>query len=148
MLLDKQNMFSEAQSVGTAIATVVSTNSIDLGAAGTTPTGAAIGYDIGKSGDVRILCQVTSTVTSGGAATIQAQLVMSDNANLSSPTVLQETTVIALATLIAGYQFRLNTIPAGITKRYLGMQYVVGTAAPTAGTITSGIVLTKQTTTV
>jgi hypothetical protein len=66
MQLDKQNMFSEAQSIATTVGTVVSTNAIDLGAAGTTPTGASILYDIGR-GDVGLLCQVTTTVTSGGA---------------------------------------------------------------------------------
>jgi hypothetical protein len=73
---------------------------------------------------------------------------MSDNANLSSPTVLSETPAIALATLAAGYQFRLKTIPMGVTKRYLGMQYVVAGATTTAGAITSGIVATRQSTSI
>jgi hypothetical protein len=145
MILDKQNMFSEAQSVATTVGTVTSTNSIDLGAAQTTATGGAILADIARAGDLQVLCQVTTTVTSGGAATISAQLIQSANADLSSPTVLVQTPAIALATMIAGYQFRL-AVPPGISQRYLGMQYVVAGATTTAGAVTSGIVETKQTT--
>lgn len=148
MMLDKQNMFSEAQSVAAVASTIVSTNSVDLGAAGTTPTGASIIYDIGRSNEVKVFAQVTTAVTSGGSATVQVQLIHSDNADLSSPTVLVETAAIAVASLVAGYQFRLGVVPVGVSKRYLGMQYVIATATTTAGKITSGIVLDKQTTSI
>ena len=50
----------------------------------------------------------------------------------------------ALATLIAGYQFRL-AVPPGVSKRYLGLRYTVGTAETTAGKVTAGLVIDKQT---
>ena len=145
MILDKQNLWSDAQSIAAAAGTVVSTNAIDLGAAQTDTLGNTLPRDPGRGGQVEMIATLTETVTSGGAATVQAQLVSSANADLSSPTVLQSTAALALATLKAGYQFRL-ALPAGINQRYIGMQYVIGTATTTAGKVTAGIVAAKQTT--
>jgi hypothetical protein len=54
--------------------------------------------------------------------------------------------VLAKAALIAGYIFAISgRLPPGITQRYLGLQFVIGTATVTAGTVTAGIVLDEQT---
>lgn len=144
MILDKQNMFSEAQDLAQAAGNYLSTNTIDLGSPGSPVVGGIVS-DVGRGMPLEVICQITETFTSGGAATVQAQLVMADNAALSSNlTILDETPAIALATLIAGYQFRLRAIPQGITKRYLGMRYVIGTATTTAGEITSGLALSRM----
>ena len=162
MLLDKENLASDAQAV---TATAVSTNSVDLlgtfwynpgAAAPTTPQipgfvatpGASQSLnapkDFGKGADIQAFCQVGTAAFTGGTS-IQAQIIMSANANLSSATVLAESAVIALASLVAGYQFRFGTVPPGITSRYLGYNYVVvGTMA--TGTITAGFMLDRQTT--
>jgi hypothetical protein len=138
MILDKQNMFSEAQAV-TALGNTLSTNTIDLGVAGTPVVGGLI-TDVGRGGNVEVVAQVVTAFTSGGAATLQVQLVMADDAALTSNlTVLDETAAIALASLVAGYQFRMGTIPGGVTKRYLGIRYIVGTAVMTAGAVTAGL---------
>lgn len=145
MYLDKQTLLSDDQDLSQAAGTYVSTNTIDLGTAGTIPhLGGTPLMDIGRGNEPDLLCQITETFTSGGAATLTVQLIQSANADLSSPTILQTTPALALATLVAGYQFRLR-IPPGISARYLGVQYVIGTATTTAGTVTAGIVLDKQT---
>jgi hypothetical protein len=150
MMLDKQLLCSDAQTLVLSAGTYLSTNTIDLGAAGTVAlSGAAPSFDVGRGEDaaaVGVLAQLTADVTSGGAATLQVNLVMADDAALTSNlTVLQSTPAIALATLKAGYQFRLSTLPPGVTKRYLGFQYIIGTAAITAGAITAGLVANKST---
>ncbi len=146
MVFDKQNLFSDAQSLVAGAGTVVSTNSIDTGAAGTIPvTNGSPIHDVGRGQAVEVVAQITTDVTSGGAATIQFQVITSANADLSSPTVLCETAAIAKATLVAGYRFRIGTIPPGVSSRYLGTQYVIGTAAVTAGAVTAGLVLNSQT---
>lgn len=131
-LIDKQLVLSDAQAPTTG--TTVSTNTIDLGAAGTVPfLGGSPLNDPGRGVGVGVVVQVVTTVTSAGSSTVQVQLVESDNADLSSGTVLCESAAIAKATLVAGYRFRLPALPKGISKRYLGVQYVVATADLTAG---------------
>lgn len=151
MMLDLQNLLSDSQSIAAAAGTVVCTNAIDLGAAGTIPAGfqarGGAPHDIGRAGNQTLLVQIDEAVTSAGAATVDFQLIMSANSDLSSPTVLQTTGVIGKATLVVGYQARL-ALPVGISARYLGVQYVIGTAATTAGKATAALVSDKQTTTV
>lgn len=148
MLLDLQNILSDDQDLAQAAGTYVSTHTIDLGVAGTTPAGfqarGSAPHDIGAGAVPELLMQVTQTFTSGGAGTLRFDLIMSANADLSSPTILASTQAIALATLVAGYLARL-AIPAGITARYLGAQYVVATATMTAGKCTTGLLLNRQT---
>lgn len=150
MLMDLQNLLSDAQTIAAVASTIVSTNSMDLGTAGTVPGTGPSGvagtviHDIGRGNTGHLLCQITEAVTSAGAATVQFQLIMSANADLSSPVVLQETIAIGKATLTAGYMARLE-IPPGISSRYLGAQYVIGTATTTAGKVTTAIVMDRQT---
>lgn len=148
-LMDLQNLMSDSQTIAAAAGTVVCDHSIDLGAAGTVPPGfQARGtprHDIGASAKPpKLFIQIDQTVTSGGSATIRFDLIQSDNADLSSPDILASTQAIAYATLVAGYQPRLE-LPAGISKRYIGTQYVIATATTTAGTVTAGLVADKQT---
>ncbi len=142
-MLDKQTLLSDQQSLIAAVGTVVSTNAIDLGvtgAVGTDDVGNKIFSDPGRSPKVELLCQIVDTVlASGGASTITFQLISSANANLSSPTVINQTTAISKASLVAGYKARL-AIPPGIAERYIGAQYVIATNDVTAGKVTCGIV--------
>jgi hypothetical protein len=142
MLLDNQNLVSNNQSLVQAAGTYLSDFSIDLGATGTIPgLGGSPNSDPGKS-DIEFIAQIVQTFTSGGAATLQVNLVMADDAALTTNlVVLESTPVLALATLVAGYQFRLgHQLPVGITKRYIGLQYIIGTAAMTAGKVTAGVI--------
>lgn len=143
MIMDRETLVSINQSCAAGPSTIVSTDKIDLGAAGTTARGNTPPQDAGRA-DPELLVQVTTDFATADAATLQVQLCESDNADLSAPTVVCETPVLAAALLVAGYQPRLD-VPVGIKKRYLGMNYVIGTGTFSAGKITAGIILDRQT---
>lgn len=133
-ILSLQNLFSNAQAI---TATAVSTNIIDLGAAGT-PYGAAaaLNGDVGAGARIPLFFVVTeafNTLTSLAVA-----LEMSASSDLSSSTVLS-TQSIALASLVVGKRLNLTVLPQNITQRYLGMRYTVTGSNPSTGKITSGI---------
>jgi hypothetical protein len=120
MLIDKQNQFSDAQAV-TATGSTASTNVIDLGVAR----------------HLALLCEVVTPFTSGGSATLRVQVqTSSDNA---AWTTLAQSDDVPVASLVQGYRFLPNELPGG-TSRYLRLNYVVGTAAMTAGAITAALV--------
>lgn len=126
MYVDAQARPSNAQAVTTG--TQLSTDSIDLLTGVDNP---------GRSGmPLRAIVVVTTTFT--GGTSLQAQLVQSDNANLSSPDVLASGAVIVEASLTAGAKL-LDVPMPDTTKRYIGFQYVtVGTHG--AGAVTGAIV--------
>ncbi len=126
MLMDAQARPSFGQAITTG--TQVSTDTIDLGAAIDNP---------GRSGmPLRAYASVSTTFT--GGTSIQAQLISSASANLSSPTVLASGPVVAEAAATAGAVLIDVPFP-DTTQRYIGFQYVsVGTHG--AGAVTAGIV--------
>lgn len=143
MMTDLQNLLSDAQAPTTG--TTVSTNTIDLGAAGTVPAGfIARGtpkHDLGAGKeicvDVRTVTSCTSTSSDG---TVQVQLITSASADLSSPTVICSTAAIVCPA--AGYRFRLRGVPPmGAHGRYLGVQYVIAVHDLTAGAFDAGLVI-------
>lgn len=140
-MLDQQTILSEDQDLAQAAGTYASTNSYDLGAPGTDALGNTVAHDAGQS-NIPIEVRVTTAFASAGAATVQVQVIQSANADLSSPDVLFETPAIAKATLVAGYRFQTGSLPPGVTKRYIGVQYVIGTATTTAGKCTAYIPFT------
>jgi hypothetical protein len=145
MMYDIQNTFSSNQALAEDAGSYLGDFSADLGSAGTDALGNAVVKDLGRGAPVEVVVQVTTAFTSSGSATVQAQLVMADDAALTSNlVVLDETAAIAVATLVAGYQFRLRAVPQGITKRYLGVRYVIGTATTTAGKCTAFLASSRQ----
>lgn len=131
MYLDKQNLFSEDQAV---TVTAVSTNVIDLGA------NASEIQALFEKGMVEVLAQVTTAFADGTSLKVTLQ-TDSDEAFGTVATVY-ETAAIAVASLVAGYKFRVGSLPVGI-KRYLRLNYtVVGTMS--AGKILAGLVLNAQ----
>lgn len=126
MYLDKQNLYSEDQAL---TATAVSTNVIDH-----TVT------ELGPGEPVEVIAQVTEAFTGGTSVAVTLQ-TDSDEAFGTAVDVVS-TAAIAVASLVAGYQFRLSTLPVGLL-RYTRLNYtVVGT--PTAGAVTSGLALDRQ----
>jgi hypothetical protein len=128
MIIDSQNQFSSAQAV-TSTGSTASTNVIDLGA----------NRDIGGAVTDRLmlLCDVVAPFTSGGSATLQVQFqTSSDNSVWST---LAQSDAIPVASLVQGYKFLPGEVPGG-TARYVRLNYVVGTAAMTAGKITAALV--------
>lgn len=126
MYVDAQARPSNAQAVTTG--TQVSTDSVDLLTAADNP---------GRGGQpLRAIVVVTTAFT--GGTSLKAQLIQSDNANLSSPDVLYDGAVIAEASLTAGAKL-LDVPMPDVTKRYIGFQYVtVGTHG--AGAVTGAFV--------
>lgn len=144
MIPDRQHMFSIAQDIGQVQAAYLSTNTIDMGALGTNVFGDSVQYDPGSGGAFQVYCKILEAVV-GTSSTILFELVSADNAALSSNlTVLYATAAIPEATLVVGYNVQI-LVPTGITQRYLGMRYTVGTATTTAGTVSSGIIWDRQT---
>ena len=131
MILDSQNMFSNAQAV---TVTANSSNVIDL----------SVARDLGPGEDIDFFALINTTFT--GATSMVVALVTADNAALSSnPIVLQQTDVIAEANLTAGtYLLRGSVNVSRVApKRYLGVVYtVVGTHG--AGAITAGLIKDQQ----
>ena len=145
MQLDAQCLFSDDQDLSQVAATYLCSNSYDLGVAGVDALGNTIIKDLGRGNVPHLLVQVTETFTSGGAATVDFQLITDSVEGLdSTPLVIASTGAIGYATLVAGYQARL-TIPAGITERFIGVQYVIAGATTTAGKATAGLIALAQT---
>lgn len=129
MYVDDLLKLSAAQAV---TATAVSTNTIDLLTA----------QDIGEGENLYVDFKVGAAFTAGGAATMTAQLITSASANLSSPTVIDQTGAIPVASLVAGYRTALRIPPqiGSLGQRYFGINYVVATGPMTAGDISARIV--------
>jgi len=150
MILDRQLLLSENQDLSQTAANYLSTNSIDLGTTGTIPgVGGTPVSDVGRGTPKNLFVQVTETFTSGGAATLQVHVVsgtaVDGNGQLSAGVKIHNSSrVYALADLVAGKQLEV-AIPPGIDQRYLALRYDIGTATTTAGTVTAGIVLDRQT---
>jgi hypothetical protein len=142
MILSAEQLFSDDQAV---TATAVSTNYIDLGAAGT-PYGAAaaMSRDVGKGTIIPLLIQATAAATAAGAATVTFSIETDDNSSFSSATTVATTPAIGKAELVAGYRAVLNIVPEKL-ERYVQIRYTVATGPLTAGAFTAGITMGNQT---
>lgn len=129
MIVDNLLALSAAQAV---TSTAVSTNTLDLLTA----------QDIGEGRALYVDFKVPTTFTAGGSATLTIQIISSASANLGTPTVLDQTGAIPVASLIAGYRTVLRIPPqiGSLGQRYLGIQYTVATGPMTAGAIDARIV--------
>jgi hypothetical protein len=135
MLIDKQNQFSaDAGDSPTATGSTASTNIIDLGVA----------RDIGGAvtEQLMLLCEVVTAFTSGGSATLQVQFQTAPDNGSGAPgswSILSQSDAIAVAALVQGYKFLPGELPGG-TQRFIRLNYVIGTAAMTAGTLKAALV--------
>lgn len=124
-MTDRETTFSNDQAVTTG--TQVSTDKYDAGVSGA---------NINTNRQLQVL--VTVTTAFAGGTNLTVNLVESDSADLSSPTVLATSGAVAEANLTAGARLLATAVPR-TSKRYLGLQFVsVGTH--TAGTIFGGLV--------
>ncbi len=127
MIFDYENLFEEDQT-DTTVATHYSVNYINKEL-----TGDALEQ-------VRFLCQVTETFTSGGAGTAQFLLQSASESTFSSNLVTHlDSGAIALATLVAGYKpFGAGCrVPVGMGV-FQRTALVIGTSTMTAGKVTTG----------
>lgn len=159
MILDGFLQWSSAQSIAAVVSTINSTNDIDLGVGlvgqPAIPSFAAGGgaRDIGIGDDpaMKILCQISTTVTSGGAATLQVALQGApDNGSGGEGAFVTWWTspVYALATLIQGarlFDMDMPRPPAAIAlPRFLRLTYAIAGATTTAGNISSYLVIDRH----
>lgn len=162
MQLDAQNLFSGTTVAGLLVGTpvtvtAVSLNSIDLwagqSAIQTVPlanfnpqVGGAPFQDQARGSMKEIVAQVTTQFTAAGAATLQVQVIIADDAALTANVLaLQESLAIGKAALVPGYKFRIgSSLPAGAAQRFLGVNYIVATGPMTAGNIAAFLVMDSQ----
>lgn len=120
MHIDAQMQLSSAQALS---ATGVSTNAIDLGSA--SPV-SEIGSGEPMVAMIKVDVAADFTTTD---ETYEFQIIQSANANLSSADVLSKRAVVA--TLLKLNSLHFVGIPPGmITKRYLGLNYVLAGTTP------------------
>jgi len=155
MILDALLQFDNAVSLAIAAGTQASTNVIDLGITSGIPTSANGGgaRDIGIGDDpaMKLLVQVATTFTSGGAGTFAVALQGAIDNGSGAPAAFStwwSSPAYALATLVAGarlYDMAMPRPPDGIAiPRFLRLLYTVGTATMTAGNVSSYIVLDRD----
>lgn len=132
MKTDRQMTFSPNQAV---TASALSTDVYDSGVEG---------IDINNGRQLTIFGTVTTAFA--GGTSVQLQLIESSSSDMSSPDVLAESQVIAVADLVAGKELLRTTMPR-TSKRYISARYVV-VGTPTAGEIWAGIVCTADDTVV
>jgi hypothetical protein len=143
--------FVPSQLMPTAVATTALTNVIDSGPLGGQNTIAQVpnaGRDFGMGYPAWLYVLITTAPTSGGSATIDMQLVSSAAASLTSPNVMLDLTGGAQAynggkfAISTAFRFALPRFgPYNATTntsgwlRYIGINFIVGTAVLTAGAL-------------
>lgn len=145
-MFDANEVFSDNQNLAQVVGTYLSDKSIDMWAGNTTMPTTAMGntpvLDWGRGNEIMVECAVGTTFA-GATATVMAEIVMADDAALTTNLVslMQSpggsiTVGIPVATLVTKYKWRISTaLPVGLSKRFLGLRYRVFTATLTAGTI-------------
>ena len=135
MILDKDLLCSDDQTLAFNIGNAASSNLIDL---------AKVGY--GRGEPIKVFCQMTADFDStGDAGTVQIKLQTDSAEGFNVASVdLVDTGALAQATLVKGYRPIDIYLPNNV-KRYLRFYYSVGSANGTGGTITAGLILDQQT---
>lgn len=126
MLLDQQNIFSDAQEIKS---TTASENVIKMSPVGHLKE---VSYGTPKP----LLFQVVEDFK--GATSVKVAVETSETVDFSENVTLLETPAIPVAKLVAGYRFPIIYTPAGNLGYMRAYYTVAGTA--TAGKITGGIV--------
>ncbi|QHA83540.1 hypothetical protein E3Z27_18570 [Pseudomonas mediterranea] len=134
MITDKLNTFSNGQAV---TATAASTDVIDLGPL----THGNTRRDIGAGEPIYLVVAALTAATAAGAATTNIQLQTSDDN--STWVTLFDSGSLALAALTAGARPVQVAVPRGV-RRYLRVNYVIGTGPLTAGSFFAGLVKDVQ----
>ena len=136
MILNADLILSENQAI---TSTAVSTNVIGWPDNGTPPRGGApIARNLGAGTPIPMLMQVTEAFATLTSLTITMET--SDNADLSSSTVLGSSGAIPAASLKPGYRPSFTRfVPDATMKKYFGLRYTVTGTAATAGKISAAV---------
>lgn len=154
MILDAFLQFDNAVSLAIAVGTQVSTNIIDLHMAGIPVLAnnqGARDMGIGDDPALKLMVQVTTTFTSGGAGTLSVALQGATDNGSGLPAAYSTwwvSPVYALATLNQGSRLLNMDMPRppdGIAiPRFLRLNYTVAGATMTAGNVSAYIVLDRD----
>lgn len=155
MILDGLLQFDSAVSLAIGAGTQASTNVIDLGVASGIPSsangGGARDMGIGDDPALKFVVQVTTTFTSGGAATLAVALQGAIDNGSGVPAAFSTwwtSPTYALATLNAGsrlFDMDMPRPPDGIAiPRFLRLLYTVGTTNFTAGNVSAYLVIDRD----
>ena len=153
MPIDANEILSDNQDLAQVVGSYLSTKSYDMwgGAQRTTINGNSPVMDLGRGNHKELVVQVTEAFV-GATATVLVELVMADDEALTTNLVSLTqapggsiTVGIPVATLIAGYLFRIDLPGFGVTKRYLGLRYNIFTATTTAGKISAYLARVRST---
>lgn len=155
MILDNFQTFDLASSLAIAAGTQPSANILDYGIISGIPTSASGGgardMGIGDDPALKLLVQVGTTFTSGGAGTLSVALQGAPDNGAGAPgafTTWWVSPAYALATLNAGSRLLDMDFPRppdGIAvPRYVRLLYTVAAATFTAGTVNSYVVLDRD----
>lgn len=156
MILDALTAFSTPaapDNLALGTGTYNSNNVIDLGLVGLPASasgGGARDVGIGDAPSLKLMCEVVTSFTSGGAGTLQLTLQGAPDNGTGAPgayyTMLQSQ-AISLANLVQGarlFDVDVPRPPPGqALPRFLRLQYIIGGAAMTAGQCVSCIVLDR-----
>ena len=155
MILDALLQFDAAINLAQVAGSYNSTNILDLGGPAIPALASGQGArDIGIGDDptMKLLVQVTTTFTSGGAGTLAVNFQGNTDNGSGAPTATWTTwytsPTYALATLVAGarlYDMDMPRPPDGIAiPRFVRMSYIIGGATMTAGNLSAFIVLDRM----
>lgn len=155
MILDALQQFDNAVSLAIAPGTQASTNILDYGILSGIPSsangGGARDMGIGDDPALKLLVQVGTTFTSGGAGTLSVAIQGAPDNGSGAPGTFVTWYVspaYALATLTAGGRLLNMDFPRPpdgvVVPRFVRLLYTVGAVAFTAGTITAFVVLDRD----
>ena len=153
MILDSLLQFDSGANLAQVVGTYNSANVIDFGGPAIPVLANLQGardMGIGDHPSLKMLVQVITTFTSGGAGTLQVGLQGAPDNGSGAPGSYATwwlSPAYALATLNAGsrlYDMDFPRPPDGISiPRFVRMTYIIGGATMTAGTVASYIVLDR-----
>jgi len=127
MILDQENLFSDAQAITTS---AKSTNVLDFGHA----------FDSGVGADVSLALRVNEAFNN--LTSLAVSIETDDNEGFSSAKVIAEHTFLA-AELTAGAVLDI-ALPKNRVEQYLRLDYAVTGTNPTTGQLTAGFVPTAN----
>lgn len=155
MILDALLRFSNNQSLAIAVGSTPSTDVIDFGIASGIPSSANGGgkrdMGIGDNPALKLVVQITTTATSGGAGTLAVAIEGAPDNGSGVPgsyIAWWSSPAYALATLVAGARLLdmdFPRPPAGVAvPRFVRLNYTVASNDLTGGAIWAGIVLDRD----
>lgn len=139
MIFDAQSLFSDAQAI---TADAASTNTIDLGAAGT-PMHAKgpITQDVGRGRPIELRMQVVEAFNNLTSLRI---VIQTDSTEAFSSPKEASSVTVPLASLVAGYVAPIAYVPRGVDERFVRVFYDVTGTAPSTGKVTAGLVFGNE----